>query len=260
MIDDLKEIESVVGVDDGVYKMTPLNASKIEIGEANLMAGLNQTETTELQESLEKLGFRQDLPIEVVNGKLLDGRHRIKLSRNLNFQFISVSIKTGLSEIDKLNLVMSHEVGREKNPLQKGFLALKLVNTYGITAVEAFRRTGAKKKTYQRCKQIFELNEMIADELYIGKGYILKSGVVTFSLQVIIEDMKIRINNPFGDATTKLIAEDWEVQDKILELQSEYKSMLQILVNFKLSANSEQKEKLLKLLDSNDLEQLQRLL
>lgn len=96
----------------------------------------NELEYAATRQSIEKLG--QLDPILVLDGKCVDGRHRVRACKEMQIPVRAVDIDVTTPEANILMLCNKNVMsGRDYDNSQKAIQALKLVNEYNIAAVDA---------------------------------------------------------------------------------------------------------------------------
>ena len=96
----------------------------------------NELEYAATRQSIEKLG--QLDPILLLDGKCVDGRHRVRACKDLAIPVRAVDIDVTTPESSILMLCNKNVMsGRDYDNAQKAIQALKLVNEYGIATLDA---------------------------------------------------------------------------------------------------------------------------
>lgn len=98
----------------------------------------NKLEYEATKENIKRLGQLE--PILMLDGLCIDGRHRVKIAKELGNDVICVDVPTETSEEDIILLCNQNVMsGRDYDNSQKAIQALTLVNSFGMKAVDAAR-------------------------------------------------------------------------------------------------------------------------
>ncbi len=205
-------------------------AESLEVGLASLTHKLTGKEYSSLKHNISEIGITS--PIEIYDGRLSDGRHRIRIARELGITELTA---VTITEAPLANF-MKHEVGRENSPVQKAILAAKLMSEFGIDRKEAEARTGANKNYINTIRRMMTLSESVVNEIYDGKPYLGMDKTRINQLNKIEADMKARASyNPFNGATGDTSIEDWDFDDT---RPNRYDIVEQFISDFKRSGLS----------------------
>ena len=198
--------------DNNVAFMSISEAIKLPVGLASLTNILSNLEQRRLTDNISAVGL--NYPIEIDGrGMLIDGRHRISALKSLGVETIPYMIIEAETDMELLDKLMSHEVGRDKTAIQKAFFAVKIHFDLGVKAGEAQKKTGANSTYFRTAKRIYMLDAEVAEQIYNGHAYTTLNNEVTFNLGKIEADMKRRksidVSNLFDGVMSSNAAEDW---------------------------------------------------
>ena len=115
--------------------------------------------------------FGQLEPVLLYKGKIVDGRHRYWVLKELGIPTIKVKIISSKHTLEQVReIVFSSEVRRHQSPTQKAIQAFIYIEKHGITYREAEVKFAVSKKMISTAKFVSEhKGKKILMDLYHGK-------------------------------------------------------------------------------------------
>ena len=212
--------------------------------EANVTPIMTQEQYDALKLDIEKNG--QIDPIVLYRGKVIDGRHRLKIAKEIGkSQILSVSIANNSTIADIKSIVKSKETHRHQTPTQLAIYAYRQMIQHNLdckskdkymTQADASKEYGVAIRQISRVAKldIQLLRPDILDILFVGNKFNIGTTnrpLLTDSLQSVINYLeKIRANESKIleelDFEQNLTEEDNKIISKILSIIKDQKKIV----------------------------------
>lgn len=159
------------------------------------------------KENITRLG--QLDPILMLNGVCVDGRHRVRIAKDLGVTVRCVDIDPTMSQEDVIVLCNKNTMsGRDFDTTQKAIKALQLVNEYGMSVISAARLMKVDRRLVSYASSIKGFNRQdILDTLMDDKQHRVQLGNMerpSRSLELLAKFVKTIDEKP------KLVVDDSE--------------------------------------------------
>lgn len=149
---------------------------EVDTVQVHKLANAHRT-MTELEFEALKLGIQESgqiVPVITYKGKIVDGRHRLRALQELGEETIKAdSLPGNISLAEVRNRVLSTEIRRADNVMQKAIRGYRLCLDSGITQTEASLKVGIAQDQISRAKKVHsKLGLEFLDSLY-HTGYVM---------------------------------------------------------------------------------------